>query len=445
MRQTRRSLRPPAAAIPASLCASLAASASGQWSPAFDGNGPDGTVSALLVGPGSQGSQLFAAGSFAGVTTPAGPLASANIAAWDGHTWQPGPGMPNAINALAVHPVSGQPTLFAGASTTTFGQPPLWRLTGGAWVGVPVGTQVFVSGLASYDLGQGPRLAISSTFFEPSSYIAYWDNGTLGPIGNGLITVTNAFAVFDDGQGPRLYAGAGPNSVPSLTFLGRFDGNDWAVPSGGGTGSTVYALQVFDDGSGPALYVGGDFQWVGTNITQCGRIARYKNGAWSVLGSGLNNTVRAMTVFDDGSGPALYVAGDFTTAGGQPASRIARWRGGQWSALGAGITGGSVLTLAVFDDDGPGPVPPALYAGGSFTTAGGMAARHMARWGTLACYANCDASTTAPVLNVLDFACFLNRFAGGDAYANCDGSTTDPVLNVLDFACFLNRFAAGCP
>jgi hypothetical protein len=64
--------------------------------------------------------------------------------------------------------------------------------------------------------------------------------------------------------------------------------------------------------------------------------------------------------------------------------------------------------------------------------------------GPAPCYANCDASTTPPVLNVLDFSCFLNRFAAGDTYANCDGSTTAPVLNVLDFACFLNRFAAGC-
>ena len=62
-----------------------------------------------------------------------------------------------------------------------------------------------------------------------------------------------------------------------------------------------------------------------------------------------------------------------------------------------------------------------------------------------ACYANCDGSTLSPVLNVLDFSCFLNRFAAGDTYANCDGSTVPPVLNVLDFACFLNAFAAGCP
>lgn len=60
------------------------------------------------------------------------------------------------------------------------------------------------------------------------------------------------------------------------------------------------------------------------------------------------------------------------------------------------------------------------------------------------CYANCDGSTTAPVLNVNDFVCFLNRFAAANPYANCDESTASPVLNVLDFACFLNRFAAGC-
>ena len=32
----------------------------------------------------------------------------------------------------------------------------------------------------------------------------------------------------------------------------------------------------------------------------------------------------------------------------------------------------------------------------------------------------------------------------GLCYANCDGSTTAPVLNVNDFTCFMNRYAAGC-
>jgi hypothetical protein len=60
------------------------------------------------------------------------------------------------------------------------------------------------------------------------------------------------------------------------------------------------------------------------------------------------------------------------------------------------------------------------------------------------CYANCDGSTSSPVLNVNDFVCFQARFAAGSSYANCDGSTTPPVLNVNDFVCFQTRFAAGC-
>ena len=60
------------------------------------------------------------------------------------------------------------------------------------------------------------------------------------------------------------------------------------------------------------------------------------------------------------------------------------------------------------------------------------------------CYANCDGSTVAPVLNVNDFTCFLNRYAAAESWANCDAGTVAPVLNVNDFTCFLNRYAAGC-
>jgi hypothetical protein len=48
------------------------------------------------------------------------------------------------------------------------------------------------------------------------------------------------------------------------------------------------------------------------------------------------------------------------------------------------------------------------------------------------------------ILNVNDFTCFLNRFAAGESFANCDASTVAPVLNVNDFTCFLNRYAVGC-
>jgi hypothetical protein len=63
------------------------------------------------------------------------------------------------------------------------------------------------------------------------------------------------------------------------------------------------------------------------------------------------------------------------------------------------------------------------------------------------CYANCDASTVPPRLNVNDFSCFLNKFAAGDPSANCDQSVLPPILNINDFVCFANRYQSGigCP
>jgi hypothetical protein len=61
------------------------------------------------------------------------------------------------------------------------------------------------------------------------------------------------------------------------------------------------------------------------------------------------------------------------------------------------------------------------------------------------CYANCDGSTTPPILNVLDFVCFQSLYAQGSSLANCDNSTTPPTLNVLDFICFQTSYAQGCP
>jgi hypothetical protein len=109
-----------------------------------------------------------------------------------------------------------------------------------------------------------------------------------------------------------------------------------------------------------------------------------------------------------------------------------------WSTVDGGggtSTGGSFALSGTVGQPDAG-----FHTGGNWTLAGGFWPREA----TGVCYANCDLSTTAPVLNVLDFTCFLNKFASGDPYANCDSSTTPPVLNVQDFACYLNMFAAGC-
>lgn len=86
---------------------------------------------------------------------------------------------------------------------------------------------------------------------------------------------------------------------------------------------------------------------------------------------GFNNTANAAVVWNDGSGPALYVAGTFTQVDGQPMNRIARWDGQQWSPLGEGVNN-TVTSLAVFEGQ--------LHAGGTFTQAGGKVVNRIARW-----------------------------------------------------------------
>jgi hypothetical protein len=103
---------------------------------------------------------------------------------------------------------------------------------------------------------------------------------------------------------------------------------------------------------------------------------------WSAVGSGLNGDVRALTSFDDGTGPALYAGGDFKHAGGLEVNGIARWDGQSWSALGGGLAGSpgvAVHALAVYDDGGGA----ALYAGGLFYGPAGVARWDGTSWSAL--------------------------------------------------------------
>ena len=89
--------------------------------------------------------------------------------------------------------------------------------------------------------------------------------------------------------------------------------------------------------------------------------AKWNGATWSPVGSGMGGSavaVYALTVFDDGGGPALYAGGVF-------GNFIAKWNGVTWSSLGSGGVDQPVLSLAPFDD-GAGP---ALYAGGGFSVA----------------------------------------------------------------------------
>ena len=143
----------------------------------------------------------------------------------------------------------------------------------------------------------------------------------------------------------------------------------------------VEALELFDDGTGPAIYAAGDFGSVEGKIIE--GIARWDGAQWSpVLGqggggvSGLSGEgVVALEVWDDGEGPALFAAGLFDSADGKTTTNIARWNGTDWAPLpgaeGEGVDG-KVITLKAWGDS--------LFLGGEFEAAGGKAIAYLARW-----------------------------------------------------------------
>lgn len=190
--------------------------------------------------------------------------------------------------------------------------------------------------------------------------------------------VAAAYA-WDDGSGDALYVGGRFNVAGTIESRGivRWDGSAWSTVGDESPDNDVDCLVSFESEAHQYLYAGGSFTSIGG--VPAAHIARWDGSSWSSLGSGLDGPVYAVAEFDDGSGLALYAAGWFTQAGGQPASAIAKWDGSQWTDVGGGVSAPDhpqIYDLKVFDD-GAGP---ALFAAGSFTSAGSTMTEGIAKW-----------------------------------------------------------------
>jgi hypothetical protein len=398
----------------------------------------------------------------------AGGVAAEYLARWDGSTWSavrnPGePGVDSHVHTLLARTEGAGPALYVGgtfvtASGLTVNGIARWDGQGWSALPGPAGVGLEPNGalaLSEVNDGSGSVLVIGGSFLLAggleANRIARWDGSELGwwspPDGAGLSYYTISLAVHEDGGGRTVYAGGvfthasggrvngiarwgegvwAPLSGPagtglmggfpwSLTSCGvggtpglfaggdfveaggllangvaRWDGAEWSELYGlGGPGVTsmgwlpgsVYASACLERASGPALVVGGEFDAAGG--APAASLALWNGSGWATLsgpsGEGVDGTVHALAATCGGDAPVLYVGGSFDTAGGVAAASVAAWDGAAWSALegpaGNGLDG-YASALALYD---PG-LGPELFVGGDFTTAGGLPAAALARW-----------------------------------------------------------------
>jgi hypothetical protein len=272
---------------------------------------------------------------------------------------------------------------------------------------------------------------------------ARWNGTQWEVLGDPAYRNPTAMVEYDDGTGSAIYAATRLNPTyapgpPTWAWrVAKWDGAAWHPFAQLGM-SSIRAICAYDNGERPYLYIGGD------GGGSSGPIMRWDGQSWSGVGGGVTTSpggglqVTAMAVFDDGTGPALFVAGAFATAGGVPARNIAKWDGHHWHPLNRGI-GGRVSdgAMAVYND-GRGS---SLFMAGENVGVTGTYGGAVLQWvGCIGqCYADCD---NDGAVTLADFACFQDLFHRNNPYADCNG---DGVLGLADFGCFQTKFALGCP
>jgi trimeric autotransporter adhesin len=315
------------------------------------GAGALGTVYATAL----LGGDLYVAGTFA----TAGPGTAANIARWDGTAWHAlGSGLNGTAYALTVLGgrlyAGGQ---FANAGTEGASAVAAWDPATETWSAVgnaPRYDQIVYALAAIYD-----RYLVIGGEFD-----------ALRQGGVDLVRGLNGMALFDT-QEPIDPA------VPLAGYLAIA-----GVEAARGPGR-VRALHVL----GEDLYVGGTFDTAGvlewTKEPDPGFAAQHlavwrfgTDGQWTTPG-GADLPVQALTSPD---GQRLVVGGHFRAIGPITAGGVAELdpATGTWSTYGAGIGGGlrgvTYVEALAFDADG------ALWAGGTFNTAGGAPSCSVARY-----------------------------------------------------------------
>lgn len=462
--------------------------------------------------------------------------------------WETGLGTPGVsggyVGPMTVWDDGTGERLYVGGSATSIGGTSLNRYLArynpstGTWsrlgTGIEAGTtNAFITRMRAWNDGSGEKLYVAGQYFRAggvsgTNSFAAWNGSAWEDLGAGFTQavprVVYDMLALDLGSGEKLYLAGNFGEIGGVAGngLASFDGESYGVWGNGiglpqGASEFIAALADWDDGSGRAIYACGRFTSVdGQPATN---VARYDvaSGAWERFGQTLVpdsafNNMTSWAVFDDGTGPALYVGGQqFRINGVGQKFNVARWDGTNWTGVGAGQTiSGRVTDLAVWDD-GSGPalymcgtatyevnyfaklvagqwVPvldggvnnPAvdggfasgfgllawddqLIVGGNFTQVGGFDPVTGAGTGDpiaargLAAVRGCPPSDCIADYNgepdagdILDFLDFIEDFAACEQSAPPCGTYGEPdingdtVIDILDFLDFFEAFSDGC-
>lgn len=329
---------------------------------------PGSIVSALEVYDSGSGPQLYVGGFWSALGG-----APSDVLRWTGSGFAPvGTVAVPGVHAMTVHDSGAGAALHVGFT----GAPGIRAWNGSAWSTLGSGIELVapahpfdvanVSVLASCNLGGGPELFIAGRFDRaggvPVDNLAKWNGASWSALPAPGSTVRDMLA-FDDGAGMRLFCATDDG-------LRTWNGSAW---SSTGLNQQSKRLCVYDSGSGPQLYAASRF---GTGYADVGR---WNGAGWTRtnLPYLALDTYGALGTYDDGNGAKLYAAVDDWS--GSTGRRLARFDGTTWSELGSPPNSFNLAVIELREfDDGSGP---ALFVGGQFQLVGGQSHRFLAKYG----------------------------------------------------------------
>ncbi len=196
-------------------------------------------------------------------------------------------------------------------------------------------------------------------------HLAKWNGSVWSEVGGGVNGEINTIAAI----GKNIYVGGSFTRAGTVAVnnIAMWDGREW-TSVGNGVDGTVHAIAIDNN----MVWVGGGFiKTIDEKIT-VNHIARWDGRKWYAVGSGANNIVYCIAP----SAGYVYVGGSFTTVNNLDCRNIAFIKApNSWNPLGAGVGGRNYTTVYSIAIDGN-----YVYAGGSFTTAGGISANNIARF-----------------------------------------------------------------